>query len=337
MHSGVHHTLDFDRDGKHFDWLSIPVSVDRSPYFQVKVPVCVIRNGVGPRVLLMAGNHGDEYEGELCLARLARRIDPSRLNGTLTLLPMANAPAVRAAKRCSPIDGGNLNRAFPGDPTGTATSRIAHALEHDLFPRHDVVFDLHSGGTSMAHLPCGLIESQDDAATQSRALELMRSLGLPFGFVAENGRQAPTSMGAARRAGVIGLSGEFGGGGTASPRTMRATAQAIDGLLLKLAMIDVPVLGRIPTVPTGPMQILSLARHSQAIYAMRHGWFEPAVDLGATVAAGDLAGWYHDLERLEMPEEPLLFAEGGIVISHRLHTMSEAGDCLIQVAEPIAQ
>ena len=28
-------------------------------------------------------------------------------------------------------------------------------------------------------------------------------------------------------------------------------------------------------------------------------------------------------------------AEGGIVISHRLHTDSQAGDCLIQVAEPI--
>ena len=31
----------------------------------------------------------------------------------------------------------------------------------------------------------------------------------------------------------------------------------------------------------------------------------------------------------------LRFAEGGIVISHRLHTDSQAGDCLIQVAEPI--
>ena len=54
-----------------------------------------------------------------------------------------------------------------------------------------------------------------------------------------------------------------------------------------------------------------------------------------SLAAGDLAGRYHDLERLEQPEEELRFAEGGIVISHRLHTDSQAGDCLIQVAEPI--
>lgn len=336
MHSGVSHALDFASNGKRFGQLSVPVSVDRSPYFHVQVPVCVLRNGPGPRVLLMAGNHGDEYEGELCLARLCRRLEPGAISGTLTILPMVNAPAVRAGKRCSPIDGGNLNRAFPGDPAGTPTSRIAHALEHDLFPRQDVVFDLHSGGTSMAHLPCGLIETQDDATRQARALTLLRSLGLPFGFIAENGRAAPTSMGAARRAGVIGLSGEFGGGGTATPHTMAATARAIDGLLLGLRVIEAPVLGAVPTVPPGPMQLLSLARHTQAIYATRRGWFEPAVDLGARVAAGDLAGWHHDLERLDSPEEPLRFAEGGIIISHRLHTLSEAGDCLIQVAEPIA-
>ena len=334
MHSGVFHTLDFSRDGKTVSHLSIPVSVDRSPYFHVQVPICVIRNGEGPSVLLMAGNHGDEYEGELCLARLSRLLDPAAMRGCLTIMPLTNAPAVRAGRRCSPIDGGNLNRAFPGDPAGSATSRIAHALEHELFPKHDVVFDLQSGGTSMAHLPCALIERQDDAARHARALELMRGLGLGFGFIADNGLQAPTSMGAARRAGVVGLSGEFGGGGTVTPRTMQATARAIDALLMKLGMIAAPVLAMAPQAGP-PMRILALARQSQAIYATRHGWFEPAVELGAEVAAGDLAGWYHDLERLDQPEEPLRFAESGIVISHRLHTMSEAGDCLIQVAQPI--
>ena len=335
MHSGIRHTLDFEADGRQSGVLSVPLSVDRSPYFHVQVPVCVMRNGEGPRILLMAGNHGDEYEGEFCLTRLIRRLDPALLRGTVTILPLANAPAVRAGKRCSPIDGGNLNRAFPGDPRGSATSRIAHALEHDLFPRHDVVFDLHSGGTSMAHLPCALIESQDDAARQGRALDLMGSLGLPFGFVAENGRDAPTTMGAARRAGIIGISGEFGGGGTTTPATMRATGRAIDALLLRLGAIARPILVDSPQPPTPPMQILSLARHSQAVYAFRGGWFEPAVDLGARVAAGDLAGWYHDLERLDTPEEPLRFEEGGIVISHRLHSHAVAGDCLMQVAEPV--
>src|SRR3990170_4455678 len=90
------------------------------------LPICHIRNGEGPSLLLMAGNHGDEYEGELSLAKLIRRLDPKRIKGRVTILPMANAPAVMAAKRCSPLDGGNLNRAFPGDPLGTPTSRLAN-------------------------------------------------------------------------------------------------------------------------------------------------------------------------------------------------------------------
>lgn len=340
MHSGLVHRLDLERDGKTLDWLGIPYSIDRSPYFQVKVPVCVIRNGPGPSLLLMGGVHGDEYEGELALARLIRRLDPAEIKGRVTILPMANMPAVMAAKRCSPLDGGNLNRAFPGDPSGTPTSRLAWFLEKELFPRHEVVLDIHSGGTSMEHLPVALIERNADAARHERATSLMEALGMAHAFVADNGAGSPTSMGAARRAGVIGLSGEFGGGGTATVDSMAITARAIDRLLLALGIVTRPVLTEASAEENAeiePMKLMSLSRHSQGIYATRRGWFEPAVRLGDEVAAGDLAGWYHDLERLDLPEEPLAFAEAGIVISRRLHTMCEAGDCLLQVAEPTAE
>ena len=336
MHTGMFHEIDFDADGKTLSFLGTPYSVDRSPYYQIKTPVCRIRNGQGPRVLLMAGNHGDEYEGEIALGRLIRRLDPARVRGEITILPMANVPAVMAARRRSPLDNGNLNRAFPGSPGGTPTERLAHFLEHELFPRHDVVFDIHSGGTSMAHLPTALIEKQVDPARMDQALALLASLGMDHAFIATNGRDAPTSMAAAARAGAIGISGEFGGGGTLTPATLAATQRAIDQLLLALGVIDAPVLG--PHAPAdGGMQLLALDSHAQAIFATRRGWFEPAVDIGAQVSAGDLAGYYHDLNRLDAPEEALRFGVSGIVISRRLHTDSEAGDCLIQVARPVEQ
>ncbi|RJT41621.1 deacylase [Mesorhizobium waimense] len=334
MHTGIVHTLDFDRDGKTLSHLSIPFSIDRSPYFQIKVPICLIRNGEGPSLLLMAGNHGDEYEGELSLAKLVRRLDPKQIRGRVTILPMANTPAVMAAKRCSPLDGGNLNRAFPGDPSGMPTSRLANFLETELFPRHDVVFDIHSGGTSMEHLPTALVEHNSDPERNRRGVELMRTLGMPYGFIADNGPASPTSMGAARRAGAIGVSGEFGGGGTATFDSMAITAHALDSLMAALGVVEASVLAP-ASKPSTPTQLLSLSRHSQGIYATRRGWFEPAVRLGDSVTSGQLAGWYHDLERLDLAEEALHFAEGGIVLSRRLHTMCEAGDCLMQVAEPV--
>lgn len=331
MHTGVFYDLDFRAEGKSLSYISVPMSVDRSPYFQVKVPVVRLRNGDGPGLLLMAGNHGDEYEGEITLSRLSRLLKPEMIRGSLTIVPFANAPAVMAAKRCSPLDGGNLNRAFPGDNAGTPTQRIAHFLEHTLFPAHDVVFDIHAGGTSMEHLGCALIERMADPDRHARAIELMTAMGLPFGFVAENGADAPTSMAAAARAGAIGLSGEFGGCATATADSIRMTSHAIDRLLLKLGIVEQPVLNECLS-EAEPMKLLALKTHRQAIYATRRGWYEPAVALGDDVQAGDLAGWYHDFERLEQPEEPLYFQESGVVLSRRLHTDSQAGDCLIQVA-----
>lgn len=330
MHTGIFHDLDFNADGKSTHYLSIPFSVDRSPYFQVKVPVIQIRNGDGPKLLLMAGNHGDEYEGEICLARLARLLDPAKMRGTVTIIPFANAPAVMAARRRSPLDEGNLNRAFPGDTNGTPTQRIAHFLEHELFPRHDVVFDLHSGGTSMEHLLCALIERQGPPEQFAEATRLMQAMALPYGFIAENGATAPTSMAAAARAGAIGLSGEFGGGGTATRQSMAITAQAIDNVLVAMGICAAPVLSRAP-LENRTMTLLALASHDQAIYAVRRGWFEPAVAVGDRVEEGDVAGWYHDFERLDLPEETLHFRCGGVVLSRRLHTDSQAGDCLVQV------
>lgn len=334
MHTGLFHSIDFNADGKQISWLSAPFSVDRSPYFHVRTPICRIRNGAGPSILLMAGNHGDEYEGEINLKRLISSVEPSDISGTLTILPFANMPAVMAAKRCSPLDGGNMNRAFPGTADGVPTSRMAHFLEHELFPRHEVVFDLHSGGTSMAHLTTGLIEEIDDPVRHQRAVELLVALGMPYGFIAKNGRDAPTSMAAAARAGAIGISGEFGGGGTATPETISVTALAINNLLVATGLSKKPLLPS--SSASKQTQLLGLSSHEQAIYAERGGWFEPAVDIGALVNAGDVAGWYHDFERLSEREEELRFKVSGVVISRRLHTHSQNGDCLVQVGRLIS-
>ena len=226
MHTGSIYTLDLDRDGKTLSRIGMPFSVDRSPYFQVTISICVARNGAGPAVLLMAGNHGDEYEGELSLARLVRKLDPGA---------HARPRHHSADGECARCNGGAAQFAprrrqsqsrFPRRSERTADFWLAHFLEKDLFPRHDVVFDIHSGGTAMAHLVCALIERNAEPARHERAATLMRQLGTPYGFVADNGQDAPTSMGAARRAGAIGVSGEFGGGGTTTTVSMAAASSA---------------------------------------------------------------------------------------------------------------
>ena len=208
-----------------------------------------------------------------------------------------------AAKRCSPFDGGNLNRVFPGNPAGQPTQRIAHFIEHEVFARHEVVLDIHSGGTSMDHLVCSLMESSDDRERDERALALLKAMGMPYGIIANNGLDSPTSMAAAKRAGCIGLSGEFGGGATVTPRTMALTGLAVDNLLLTLGITDRRYVSKDGSAGS-ETKIIVQGPQSFFVYAEREGWFEPAVDIGDTVRKGQTAGWLHDLERpLTDPDE----------------------------------
>src|SRR5690606_32660324 len=116
-----------------------------------------------------------------------------------------------------------------------------------------------------------LIERQADPALYARAVELLQAMGAPHAFIADNGPAAPTSMGAARRAGIVGISGEFGGGGTVTPSSMAFTEACLDRLLVKTGVLNAPVLSRKPLPELQETQFLSLARHSQGIYAPHRG------------------------------------------------------------------
>src|SRR5690606_5421300 len=114
-------TVDFAAPGKQDGGLRVPHSVTRRAYGVIPVPVAVLNNGEGPQILLTGGTHGDEYEGQVVLTRLIRQLRAEDIRGRLIVIPALNTPAAIAGTRVSPLDEGNLNRAFPGDPNGGPT------------------------------------------------------------------------------------------------------------------------------------------------------------------------------------------------------------------------
>lgn len=62
--------------------------------------------------------------------------------------------AVLAESRVSPLDGGNMNRAFPGGADAGPTRGLAGFVTAHLLPGADLVLDMHSGGAGMVRL-CG--------------------------------------------------------------------------------------------------------------------------------------------------------------------------------------
>ena len=85
--------VDFDAEGKRAGYLRVPHSTHRSAYGWIPVPITVIRNGDGPTLVISAGVHGDEYEGQIAVANLARELDAAEIRGRLILLPLVNFPA----------------------------------------------------------------------------------------------------------------------------------------------------------------------------------------------------------------------------------------------------
>ena len=157
--------IDFSAAGKQTGFLRVPHSVNRSAYGWIPVPIVVISSGSDPTALMIAGNHGDEFEGQIALTKLAQEMSADQVRGRIIILTMANYPAAEAGLRTSPIDGGNLNRSFPGAVRGTPTQMIAHYIEEVLMPMADFAVDLHSGGTSLVYPPT-LLRGQGQTAEE---------------------------------------------------------------------------------------------------------------------------------------------------------------------------
>ena len=85
--------VDFDKEGKQHGFLRLPYSTHRSAYGWIPIPISCIKRGEGPTVLLISGNHGDEYEGQVALMKLSRRLEPADVRGRIIILSAANFPA----------------------------------------------------------------------------------------------------------------------------------------------------------------------------------------------------------------------------------------------------
>src|SRR5262245_1538088 len=97
----IHSTVDFARAGNQHGHLCVPYSYNLGGRANLLLPGAVFGNGAGPPALVMAGNHGDEYPGQVAILRLMRELDryPGFVRGRVILIPALNMPAAKAATR----------------------------------------------------------------------------------------------------------------------------------------------------------------------------------------------------------------------------------------------
>ncbi len=323
--------IDYGRDGKQVDWLHLPHSVTRSAYGTIAVPIAVIKNGPGPTVFLMAGNHGDEYEGQIALCKLIRTLKPSQIKGRVIVMPAANLPAALDGARVSPIDQGNLNRAFPGDPESTPTFAIAHYIDSVLYPMADFHHDLHSGGSSLDYVPFCSMRKSGDKALDKRSMAALQAFGAPIGLVWSYAPDMRFASAAAVRHGLVSLGGEFGGGGRVDIANVAMLERGLERFLAHAGVLK----GKKPAPPAKPSRLMELKGIDYYVYAPEPGLFEPAVPLGAEVKAGQLCGRVHFVDNPARTPVPCKFRTSGMVICQRHFGRVERGDCVAHLATDI--
>src|SRR5262249_50753249 len=140
-------------------------------------------------------------------------------------------PAFRDGRRTSPIDQGNLNRAFPGRADGTTTEKIADHFQRCLLPMAEYVLDIHSGGKTLDFLPFAAVHALPDASQQARCVAAVRAFGAPYSLMLRELDSVGMYDTAAESMGKVFVSTELGGGGTTTARSVAIAERGVRGFL----------------------------------------------------------------------------------------------------------
>ena len=141
----------------------------------VNVPVIIERSKKpGPTVLFTAGIHGDEVNGvEIVRQIIAKGINKPKI-GTIICMPVINIFGFINLKREFP-DGRDLNRVFPGSPTGSLAGRVAYKLVNEIISNVDYILDFHTGGSGRFNAPQLRFSKEN-----TKLNDLAKAFGAPF-------------------------------------------------------------------------------------------------------------------------------------------------------------
>lgn len=256
-----------------------------------RIPVSVIQ-GVksGPTLALVGGTHGYEYAPIVALQDIAKRIDPSKLSGTVIIVHVANMPSFLGRTiYYSPADGENLNRVYPGKADGTLSQRIAYAITTQVIEQADYLVDMHSGDGNEDLRPYIYMPVTGDAEMDAKIKGMALAFGLDH-IVIDKRENLPadaslfTDMTGLTR-GIPSMTTEAGRVGTTEPDLVRKNTEGAMNLLRHLKML--------PGMERPPQPTVWLGEFS-VVPSPADGLFIAAVKGGQTIAKGGVLGHLFD-------------------------------------------
>ena len=303
--------IDCEASGRQAGYLRAPLSRNTSGWGVVEIPVISVKNGSGPTILFTGGVHGDEYEGQIAVSRLARSLDPAKVQGRVIMIPALNMPAVLNDTRLSPVDNRDMNRCFPGNPRGTFSEMLAHFVDSVVLPLVDVSVDLHTAGHSGDSALSTNMHYVADAALRERTMAAAAAFGAPYNVVFWGVDEGATLTSSVERRGILSLGTELGGWGRVNVEGVRIADRALTNILKHFGLMD----GKPDTTQrdgspgTRHMMVRDAAGYS---FAPAGGLFEPRNVVGDICRAGDLAGYLHFVEDIDRDPLEVRYRRDGV-------------------------
>lgn len=319
-------TIDFDKDGVQHGFLKLPYSRDDSAWGAIMIPVCQIKNGEGPTALVTGANHGDEYEGPVALMHLCNELVPEQVQGRVIIIPMMNYPAFKTATRTSPIDKGNMNRSFPGSPTGTVTQKIADYFQNTLLPMADYVLDFHSGGRTLDFIPFAAAHILPDKSQQQQCVDAMHAFGAPYNMMMLEIDNVGMYDTAVENAGKIFVTTELGGGGSSTARSNQIAINGCHNFLVHAGIKQ----GEL--IHCESMQ-LDMPDDDCFIASESEGLIEMCVDLSAPVEKGQLIAKVYNINSTSQKPDLYHAKRSGLLVTRHFPGLIKMGDCVAVVAD----
>ncbi|MDQ6891149.1 MAG: M14 family metallopeptidase [Acidobacteriota bacterium] len=268
-------------------YLDVPAGSDAG----TRIPVIVFHGAwPGPVLAIVAGAHGTEYASIVAVERVAQRLDPADLSGTVILLPLVNlASFERKVPHVNPVDGKSMNRFYPGRADGTQSERVALAITRDVVERSDYLIDLHGGDLDESLRPYSYWMKTGNDALDAASRGMVLAFGLDHILVATDRPKDPAASryldSTAATRGKPAITAEAGHAGTVEPEDVDALVNGSFSVMRHLKM-----LAGAPAPIEHPVWIDTV----RSVVSEQPGIFAPLVKRGAYVEQGMKMGTVMD-------------------------------------------
>ena len=280
------------------------INVVDTPAAKFDMPVGIV-NGAssGPTLTVTGGLYPTEFYGIEAASRLYQLIKPEELSGRLITIPIVNMSTFQfrtpmfklVQSSTSPIDGGNINKSFPGTSKGRPTMVLAYKL-FDIISKSDYHVDFRGGDLNESHLVHTIFlrignELDETAEMMAKAFGFEYVLpGTPeIGHTSKG-----TLIYEAMNKGVASIISESGLGYREQPldEFINLHVQGTINLLKYFGMIE----GKI----VKPKNQRFLDMEWQRVRAPVSGIFQAIADQGDVCKAGELLGLIKDVDGSEL-------------------------------------